>query len=83
VPAGLSPDEREALRKRYLDKAVASAAKTGLTGRCKRVLADLASPDHRLCRGENPGGTGCLCRCHDNPGAVVPGSGIPQYGGRL
>lgn len=64
--AGLSLEQRQALREKYLGAALAQAAKMGLTGRCKRVLDNLASPDHERCRGEEPGGAGCLCRCHDS-----------------
>jgi hypothetical protein len=67
VPAGLSLEKRQQLRKHYLDAAVARGEKMGLTLRCQRVADDLASPDHQSCRGEQPGGTGCLCRCHDHP----------------
>ncbi len=81
MPAGLSLPEREALRQRYLDKAIAQAARMGVTGRCRRVLGDLDSPDHQLCRGEAPGGVGCLCKCHDKPGAVTA-SIEARYGGR-
>jgi len=81
MPAGLSLPEREALRQRYLDKAVAQAARMGVTGRCRRVLGDLAHPDHGICRGECPGGVGCLCKCHDKPGAVMA-STETSYGGR-
>lgn len=66
MPAGLDLEKRKALRQRYLDKAIAQAAKMGLTGRCKRVLDDLNHPDHLICRGEQPGNAGCLCRCHDS-----------------
>jgi len=83
MPAGLSLPEREALRQRYLDKAVAQAARMGVTGRCRRVLGDLAHPDHGICRGECPGGVGCLCKCHDHAESVtVTDSESLPYGGR-
>ena len=81
MPAGLPLEERLELRQRYLDKAVTQARRMGVTGRCRRVLDDLEHPDHQLCRGENPGGTGCLCPHHDHPGAVTA-SLESTYGGR-
>jgi len=62
--SGLSLAEREAMRRKYRDKALAQAARMGVTLRCRRHLDDLDHPDHQLCRGELPGGAGCLCCCH-------------------
>ena len=61
----MSRAAREAQRQRYLDRAVQQAALAGVTLRCRRVASDLDHPDHQVCRGEGPGGAGCLCRCHD------------------
>ncbi len=63
--AGQDTEQRQVLRQKFLDAAVARAETTGLTARCKRVASDLDHPDHHLCRGESAGGAGCLCRCHD------------------
>jgi hypothetical protein len=63
--AGMNLEQRQAMRQRYLDKAASNAERMGLTARCKRVVSDLDHPDHQVCRGEDPGGAGCLCRCHD------------------
>jgi hypothetical protein len=42
-----------------------------VTIRCKMLADDMDNPGHRLCQGESRGGAGCLCRCHDNPGAAI------------
>lgn len=57
--------ERKAARERIREHALAQAERTGLTIRCASLLDDMDNPDHGLCRGETPGGAGCLCRCHD------------------
>jgi hypothetical protein len=62
---GRTRAEREAQRQLYLARALVTAAQMGVTLRCRRVIGDLASPQHKICRGEGPGGAGCLCRCHD------------------
>jgi hypothetical protein len=69
--AGMSLAERQALRRQYRDRAIAQAARLGMTQRCLLLQDDLDSPEHRRCRGEDRGNGGCLCRCHDNPGAVI------------
>lgn len=56
---------RRATRQRYRDEAIRHAERRGLTLRCGELLDDMDSPGHRLCMGEAPGGSGCLCRCHD------------------
>ena len=71
MAAGMSLAERQAARKRYRDQAIARAERTGLTNRCAELLDAMDDPGHRLCQGESRGGAGCLCRCHDNPGAAV------------
>jgi hypothetical protein len=57
--------ERQAQRARYRARAIASAERMGVTQRCASLLDDMDNPGHRLCRGEDPGNAGCLCRCHD------------------
>jgi hypothetical protein len=71
MTAGMSLAERQAARQRYRDQAIARAALLGVTSRCQVLADDMDNPDHQLCRGESRGGAGCLCRCHDNPGAVI------------
>jgi hypothetical protein len=71
MTAGLSFSEREALRDQYRQRAIAQAEKLGVTLRCRYLDYDLNDPGHQLCRGESPGGAGCLCRCHDH---VITGS---------
>lgn len=61
----MSLAERIAARNRYREQAIAQAERKGLTLRCQDLLDDMDNPDHRLCRGEDDGGAGCLCRCHD------------------
>lgn len=72
MPSGMTFAEREAQRERYRLRALAEAAVTGLTLRCRYATESALGPEyHEGCLGESPGGAGCLCRCHDNPGAVV------------
>lgn len=61
--------EREAVRERIRQHALANAARVGITFRCQMAGDDTGQ--HRACRGESPGGAGCLCRCHDNPGVIT------------
>lgn len=78
---GMSFAERQSARQRIRERAFADAehkARTaGLTMRCERAMAlegaspELISAEHRACRGESPGGAGCLCECHDNPGVTI------------
>lgn len=67
-PERRSLAERQAARARYRQEAIARAEGMGLTLRCRDLLDDMDNPEHGLCRGEDPGGSGCLCRCHDKPG---------------
>jgi hypothetical protein len=69
--AGMSLAERRALRRSYRDRAITQAALMAMSMRCQGLQDDLDDPCHRMCRGEDRGNGGCLCRCHDNPGAVV------------
>jgi hypothetical protein len=71
MTAGLSLGERAALRERYRQDAIKRAERLGRTFRCWNLADDMDNPDHRLCRGEERGGAGCLCRCHD-PGSAAP-----------
>ncbi len=66
MTAGMSLSERIRLRERYRQAAIEQAAKRGVTLRCQHLADDMDNPGHRLCQGEQPGGAGCLCRCHDN-----------------
>jgi hypothetical protein len=63
---------RAFLREQETEKAVRRAEKLHLSGTCINAMAATggADPDyaralHQACRGELPGGIGCLCRCHD------------------
>jgi hypothetical protein len=60
---GMNLEEREAAREKYRTAALASAARMGVTVRCRDLPE--GHPDHQMCRGEDPNGTGCLCKCHD------------------
>lgn len=71
MKAGMSLSERKALRQRMRQDAIDRAEQLGKTFRCQSLAGDLDDPGHQACRGEDPGNSGCLCRCHDNPGAVV------------
>jgi hypothetical protein len=75
VTAGLSLAERKTLRQKYRAEAIARAEQMGRTLRCRDLADDMDDPGHRLCRGESRGGSGCLCRCHDNPGAEIIAGG--------
>lgn len=57
--------ERKAARERYRNEAVASAEMKGKSLTCQYVSGDMDHPNHQLCKGELPGNSGCLCRCHD------------------
>ena len=67
MTAGLSLADRKALRQHYRAEAIKRAELLGMTLRCQHVADDMDSPEHQLCRGEERGGAGCLCRCHDQP----------------
>jgi hypothetical protein len=74
MAAGMSLAERQAARKRLRDEAIARAERLGMTLRCQMLADDMDNPGHQLCQGESRGGAGCLCRCHDNPGAAIVSS---------
>lgn len=71
MPAGMALADREDLRSRIREEALARAALTGLTFRCQLAIqrTDQSDPltvaEHLFCRGEEPGNAGCLCICHD------------------
>lgn len=65
MTAGLSMAERREARQRIRARAIAQAERLGLTLRCRMVMDDMDSPEHQRCQGEEPGNSGCLCRCHD------------------
>lgn len=71
MTAGMSQAEREAERQRVREKAADRAELVRMTLRCQYLQHDLKDPGHQMCRGESPGNSGCLCRCHDNLGAIV------------
>lgn len=62
---GRTQAEREAQRQRYVDEAIQRAKQLGVSIRCVEAERFGVEADHRLCRGESRGGSGCLCRCHD------------------
>ena len=64
---------REQIRQHAYAAAEKRAAEAGLTLRCQR--ASEGRDDHRLCRGESRGNSGCLCTCHDNPGVTIETTG--------
>jgi hypothetical protein len=74
--AGMSLAERKAQRQAYIDRAIQSAKLTGMSLRCQGLQYDLRHLGHQICRGEDPGNGGCLCECHDNPGAEIIASSI-------
>lgn len=57
--------ERQAARLLIREAAIARAERAGLTLRCDSLRGNMDDPGHRACRGEEPGNSGCLCRCHD------------------
>lgn len=60
--AGRTLAQREAAR---TELATAAAARMGLSLVCATLTASLEDEGHLTCPGEQPGGTGCLCLCHD------------------
>jgi len=72
---------REQVMERQLKLAVDRAAEYGLSQPCRQAMAmslagcpDRAAALHAECQAEEPGGTGCLCLCHDvRDTAVVTG----------
>lgn len=63
LPAERRRELRELILKREHELADKRAREAGLTLRCLRAGDN--SGEHRRCRGEMPGGVGCLCGCHD------------------
>jgi hypothetical protein len=59
--------ERQAARQRIRAAAIVRAERTAMTMRCADLQYDMDHPNHSLCQGEDPGNSGCLCRCHDKP----------------
>lgn len=73
---GLSIERRTALRadllETELEKARHKAASLYLSLTCRNAMDCTGTEDgtyvkllHQQCRGELPGGVGCLCVCHD------------------
>lgn len=63
---------RESLREQEVEKAIRRAEKLHLSSTCINGMAATGGADpgyaralHQQCRGELPGGIGCLCLCHD------------------
>jgi hypothetical protein len=62
---------RDAVLQRALERAYRQAGMHRLTERCQRaMLITGTSPAaaremHQMCKGEEPGNSGCLCMCHD------------------
>lgn len=63
---------RAALREQEIEKAIRRAEKLHLSLSCINAMAATGGADpsyaralHDQCRGELPGGIGCLCLCHD------------------
>jgi hypothetical protein len=86
---GLPVLERDKMRaeiaRKQLQLAQHRAAEYGLSITCREALeaaGDLARKLHGKCRGEDPGGTGCLCGCHDvRDTAVLSGVAPPDAAG--
>lgn len=73
---GMTVHQRRKLREeilgRYLERAHRQAAEARLTLRCRNAMYYTFHGDpatareyHALCKGEEPGNSGCLCQCHD------------------
>ncbi len=69
---------REQIRNAEMERAVRRAENMYLSASCRNAMALTGTEDpeyvrdlHGQCRGEIPGASGCLCRCHD-----VVGEGI-------
>lgn len=75
---------REEVIRAELQRAYERAARYGLSMRCARAMLmtggdpELVRAEHGRCRGEEPGGAGCLCQCHDDSrGGVISGAAVP------
>lgn len=76
---------RDAALQRFLERAYKQAAEYRLTPQCQRAMwvtgtsPAAARAMHEMCTGEEPGGSGCLCMCHDtNVNTVESGMGEPS-----
>lgn len=84
---GLSIERRTALRadllEAELEKARRRAMSLHLSLTCRNAMDCTGAEDstyvqllHQQCRGELPGGVGCLCVCHDVIGPEIVTSAI-------
>lgn len=71
---------RERIRQEELERAIRRAEYMYVSSFCRNALAltltgtedaEYVRDLHGQCRGEIPGGSGCLCRCHDVVGEGV------------
>jgi hypothetical protein len=71
---------REEILDAELDRARERAAKVGRTLTCNQGMmawGALAAEMHGSCTGEDLGGAGCLCECHDeHRGGVESGTAV-------
>lgn len=77
---------RAAIREEELAKAIRRSEAMYLTQTCRQAMALTGAEDagyvrdlHGQCRGEIPGGVGCLCRCHDVIGEGIESGSIPVF----
>jgi len=70
---GRTQTDREAMRQRYVNEAILRAKFLGMTLRCQDAERTGNEADHKFCRGESRGGSGCLCRCHDLHAEILAG----------
>lgn len=61
------PTEREAIRQRLRNYALAHALDHHITARCRWATENGAPESDHQCRGF-PGSASCLCTCHDRTG---------------
>lgn len=60
---------REEMLQRAVDRAVRQAQRVHRSLTCNDAMqawGETAAKLHGSCRGEEPGGIGCLCECHDD-----------------
>ncbi len=75
---------RTVIREEELAKAMRRTEAMYLTHDCRQAMALTGTEDagyvhdlHGQCRGEIPGGVGCLCRCHDVIGEGIVTGVVP------
>jgi hypothetical protein len=75
TPAAEREAKRQSVRDAAIARAVAEAERMFMTARCHlAVRSDWGPEFHAPCRGDVPGNSGCLCRCHDDPGVENAGT---------